>query len=318
MINVLWNVFDVLLVILLLVMAWFTCAVTNLKRAVTLFIAFGLLLAVSWARLKAPDVALAEAIIGAGLSGALLLSAIRDQNSVANYPYHPAMLVWGINLFSLLIFFVMSWSIVSTMASFDSVRLSEIVSENLSGSGVSNPVTAVLLNFRAYDTLLELAVVLAAVLSILSLNVMRPPVQPAEPLLAGMLKWLVPLLIVVSGYLLWVGAHAPGGAFHAGALLATAIILIHQGGFSQHTSINQALLRGLLVCGIATFVIIGLVMMLLNQSMLAYMQGWEGTLILLIEFAATLSIATALTLAYLGGRPATWESGSQPAEELLK
>ena len=37
------------------------------RRAVILFIAFGLLLALVWARLRAPDVALAEAAIGAGL-----------------------------------------------------------------------------------------------------------------------------------------------------------------------------------------------------------------------------------------------------------
>ena len=39
------------------------------------FIAFGLFLALVWARLRAPDVALAEAAIGAGLAGALMLAA---------------------------------------------------------------------------------------------------------------------------------------------------------------------------------------------------------------------------------------------------
>jgi uncharacterized MnhB-related membrane protein len=47
------------------------------RRAVILFIAFGLLLALVWARLRAPDVALAEAAIGAGLAGALMLAAAR-------------------------------------------------------------------------------------------------------------------------------------------------------------------------------------------------------------------------------------------------
>lgn len=48
----------------------------DLFRAVVLFIAFGLLLALVWVRLDAPDIALAEAAIGAGLTGALLLSAL--------------------------------------------------------------------------------------------------------------------------------------------------------------------------------------------------------------------------------------------------
>ena len=41
-----------------------------------LFIAFGLLMSLAWVRLDAPDIALAEAAIGAGLTGALLLAAL--------------------------------------------------------------------------------------------------------------------------------------------------------------------------------------------------------------------------------------------------
>jgi uncharacterized MnhB-related membrane protein len=45
-------------------------------RAVISFIALGLLIAVAWVRLRAPDVALAEAAVGSGLTGALVLSAL--------------------------------------------------------------------------------------------------------------------------------------------------------------------------------------------------------------------------------------------------
>src|SRR5210317_599372 len=83
MIELLWSIFDITLVLLLLALAWNTCSTRDVMRAVTLFIAMGLLLAIIWARLKAPDLALAEAVIGAGISGALLLSAIRDYPSTA-------------------------------------------------------------------------------------------------------------------------------------------------------------------------------------------------------------------------------------------
>jgi energy-converting hydrogenase B subunit D len=53
-----------------------TLATPNLFKATVLFIVFGLTLALSWARLDAPDIALAEAAIGAGLTGALLLSTL--------------------------------------------------------------------------------------------------------------------------------------------------------------------------------------------------------------------------------------------------
>jgi len=69
-------VFDVLIGLTLVWLAWQTLSSLDLFRAIVLFIAFGLLMALAWVRLDAPDVALAEATIGAGLTGALLLSAL--------------------------------------------------------------------------------------------------------------------------------------------------------------------------------------------------------------------------------------------------
>lgn len=68
---------DILLVIALLVTATSVLWSRDLFRGVVFFIAFGLLMALAWVRLRAPDVALAEAAIGAGLTGVLLLDAAR-------------------------------------------------------------------------------------------------------------------------------------------------------------------------------------------------------------------------------------------------
>lgn len=73
--------FDGVLGLLLLWLAWRALACPNLYKAIVLFIAFGLLLAIAWVRLAAPDVALAEAAIGAGLTGALLLAALARLNA---------------------------------------------------------------------------------------------------------------------------------------------------------------------------------------------------------------------------------------------
>jgi energy-converting hydrogenase B subunit D len=67
--------FDLLLAASLLWSAWRAMSAPRLDRAIVLFIVFGLLMALAWARLSAPDIALAEAAIGAGLTGALLLDA---------------------------------------------------------------------------------------------------------------------------------------------------------------------------------------------------------------------------------------------------
>jgi multisubunit Na+/H+ antiporter MnhB subunit len=315
MIDILWFLFDSLLVTVLLFLGWVICATRHIRRAVTLFCAFGLLLALVWARLRAPDLALAEAVIGAGISGALLLSAIKDYAQGKIVGDQPTLVVWSINLMTLCLALVMGWALWHGIEMSDGVRLTDVVMSTLDSSGVTNPVTAVLLNFRAYDTLLELAVVLTAVLTVLSLNPMRLGFQPAEPLLSGLLSWLVPLLIVTSGYLLWVGAHAPGGAFQAGALLATAFILLQLTNQSLSNTVNLYLLRWLLVIGILVFIVIGLLMMALNDSFLGYSAEWSGLLILTIESAATISIAMALTLAYFGGRPQHWENNSLPEKK---
>ena len=48
------------------------------------------------------------------------------------------------------------------------VHLAELVNEKLADSGVNHPVTAVLLNFRGYDTMLEVAVLFVALTAMLT------------------------------------------------------------------------------------------------------------------------------------------------------
>ncbi len=68
---------DGILGLTILWLAWQALSAADLFRAVAMFVAFGLLVAIAWVRLEAPDVAIAEAAIGAGLTGALLLITLR-------------------------------------------------------------------------------------------------------------------------------------------------------------------------------------------------------------------------------------------------
>ncbi|MCU0784328.1 MAG: DUF4040 domain-containing protein [Verrucomicrobia bacterium] len=74
--SVMLQIFDWVLLLVILVLAWRSLNDRDLFRAVIKFIALGLLLAVAWVRLRAPDVALAEAAVGSGLTGALILAAL--------------------------------------------------------------------------------------------------------------------------------------------------------------------------------------------------------------------------------------------------
>ncbi len=74
--NMLQTVFDLVLVLTLLWLAWRALAAADLFKGIVLFMAFGLLMALAWMRLRAPDIALAEAAVGSGITGALLLSGL--------------------------------------------------------------------------------------------------------------------------------------------------------------------------------------------------------------------------------------------------
>ncbi len=68
--------FDVILALMLVWLCWRVLAAPDLFKAVVLFIVYGLLIALAFVRLQAPDIGLAEASIGAGLTGALMLDAV--------------------------------------------------------------------------------------------------------------------------------------------------------------------------------------------------------------------------------------------------
>lgn len=68
--------FDIFLALAICTTAGLALVASDLFRAVIMFIVFGLLLALAWVRLQAPDIALAEAAIGAGLTGVLLLDTL--------------------------------------------------------------------------------------------------------------------------------------------------------------------------------------------------------------------------------------------------
>jgi uncharacterized MnhB-related membrane protein len=76
-------IFDLVLLLALLWLAWRALAAPDLFKGIVLFIAFGLLMALAWVRLRAPDIALAEAAVGSGITGALLLSALARSRRLA-------------------------------------------------------------------------------------------------------------------------------------------------------------------------------------------------------------------------------------------
>jgi energy-converting hydrogenase B subunit D len=66
-------VFDVFVGAALVLLAVGVLFGRNLFRSAVLFVVLGLVMSLAWVRLEAPDIALAEAAIGAGLTGGLMV-----------------------------------------------------------------------------------------------------------------------------------------------------------------------------------------------------------------------------------------------------
>lgn len=295
---------DLVLVVLLLWLGWRALASADLFKAVVQFIVFGLLLSLAWVRLGAPDVALAEAAIGAGLAGALLLDTLaRLGRAGAADEARPLGLTparAGIALASLGLAGMLVASVLALPEAWPGLTGPAL--QRLGTSGVSNPVTATLLNYRGWDTLLEVGVLLLAVLGvwILDAEPALPPPSP-DPMLGLLLRVLLPLAVVVAGYLLWVGAHAPGGAFQGAALLAAGGVLWH---LARPLSLPaSAPVRAAVVLGFAVFLAVGVATAALGSGFLIFPPPYAGALILFIEAAAMLSIAVIMVALFVG-RPA--------------
>jgi multisubunit Na+/H+ antiporter MnhB subunit len=207
-------------------------------------------------------------------------------------------------LFFTALFGGLAWALLSLPVRSDGLKSAAL--ESLERSGVDNPVTAVLLNYRAYDTLLELAVLLLAITGVWTMRSARAAAfnPTAGPMLGALLRFLLPLLFLVAGYLLWIGAFAPGGAFQGGALLGGAIVLMMMGGVvGRFAAAHLTLIRIGLAAGLAVFIAVGLGSMIPGARLIEYPGASAGSLILLIESAALVSIGMTLGALYFGGRP---------------
>jgi multisubunit Na+/H+ antiporter MnhB subunit len=112
------------------------------------------------------------------------------------------------------------------------------------------------------------------------------------------------LLVLAAGYLVWVGAHAPGGAFQAGALLGALGILLCLACRRLPDVLRGWPLRLAAVLGVGVFTGLGVVVALLpGGSPFDWPAGAAKALITGIELAAMLSIGVILAGLFAGGRP---------------
>lgn len=302
-------VLDLALILVILALALWVMLARETFVAVTSFIAYGLLLTLAWVRLAAVDVAMTEAAIGAGLTGALLIGAASRLRK-SGYTLRRAQASLPRRILAMTVSVAVSAVLAACLLWLPepAPTLVPEVAAAIPVTGVGNPITAVLLAFRAMDTLLEAIVLLFALIGVWSLAPdelwgARPDV-PHHPdpqdVLAYVARVLPPIGIVVAVYILWVGADHPGGKFQAATILAAMWLLLMMAGLVKAPPIGRRALRAWLVAGPLVFVAIGVYGALSAGAFLAYPEALAKPLIVVIEVALLPSLAITLALLLIG------------------
>ena len=300
---------DAILGLAVLAVAAWTIASRDAFAAVVGFVAFGLLLALVWVRLAAPDVALTEAAIGSGVTGGLLVAAcsrLRGDAAAAGAEQPRAILRLAAAVACVVV--TAGLAAIVLLLPDPAPTLAPQAAAQLAQTGLGNPVTAVLMAYRAIDTLLEVVVLLLALVGIWSLAPDRfwggrPGLRQHEDpngMLAFLARLLPPLGVLVGIHLFWVGAVAPGGEFQGATVLAAMWLLAMMAGLVDAPPIDRRWLRLAVVAGPAVFLAIGLAGFAVAGAFLAYPPDHAKLLIVIIEMPVTLSIAATLGLLVAG------------------
>lgn len=162
---------------LLVILAVTAVRSRDLLGAVLTLSAYGLVMSLAWAGMGAVDVAFTEAVVGAGASTvfflATLLRTVREQ-APSRGSRIPA-LVATLSLGGLLLLAVHDFPAWGDPASPPSRHVSpRYLTEGYRETGAPNIVTAVLADYRGYDTLVETVVIFTAGLACWLL-LRRPP-----------------------------------------------------------------------------------------------------------------------------------------------
>jgi uncharacterized MnhB-related membrane protein len=298
--------------LLLLWLALWTVLARDAFVAVAGFVVYGLLLSLLWVRLAGIDVALTEAAIGGGLTGALLLGAVGRLRGteVAAWSERSGA---GTRAVAVLLSVGVTTVLVLCVLALPepAPTLAPQVAQNLPATGVGNPITGVLLAFRALDTLLEAIVLVIALVGVWSLAPERfwggrpGPRYTADPdgVLAYLARVLPPIGIVIGLYLFWAGADHPGGKFQSATILAAMWMLVQMAGLGDAPRIDNRWVRAGIVVGPLVFVAVGLLGAWTAGAFLGYPEGLAKPMIVAIEVALLPTLVLVLAL-LLNGAPA--------------
>ncbi|MBN1433397.1 Na(+)/H(+) antiporter subunit B [Candidatus Fermentibacterales bacterium] len=129
-------------------------------------------------------------------------------------------------------------------------------------TGAVNIITSVVLGYRGFDTLGEVAVLFVAAMglgAVLATGTRTPKAngwEPASLVLYTGCRFLFPLIVLFGAYIFIHGHLTPGGGFQGGAIIASAFLLTYLG--CRGRRVHEAWSSAVESLGGLTFVVLGL------------------------------------------------------------
>ena len=257
-------IIDCLLLLLMIICALVIVQMKDLLSALTLLSIYSLVMALVWVRMYAPDVALTEAAVGAGITTILFIAALsktkRGEKPSKEESFGVVKLLrcsGGVALVVTLI--VATLLAIGTVDMLDYGDINspanthvaaEYIKNAYKETGSKNIVTAILVCYRGFDTFGEVVVIFTAGIGIVSLLRKATGKKQKEKerdfersiictyhgdeirskMPSGIIRKVVAKLSIafIMLYGLYVIAHgkvSPGGGFQGGVIIAAGVIL---------------------------------------------------------------------------------------------
>jgi multicomponent Na+:H+ antiporter subunit B len=161
------------LIVSLVVVAFLVASVRDVLAATVVFAAYSLVMAILWVTLQAPDVALTEAAVGAGVTTSLFLVVI----VTTELPLAAATFDGTVRRSSVAAAVGVTCVLGVTLPALPAVGSPDApafdgvapyyLDQSVPQLGIENVVTAILAGFRSFDTFGEVTVVFAAGVTVL-------------------------------------------------------------------------------------------------------------------------------------------------------
>lgn len=222
----------------MLLIAAFATVLWHRKRVVALLMisVVGLMVSIAFTRFSAPDLALTQLSVEV-VTIILLMLALFFLPHKTPKQSESSRVVRDLSIASMVGVIIGSLSYALMTRPFNTISDYFIANAKIGGGG-TNVVNVILVDFRGFDTMGEIAVLGIASLGIFKLLTCIPLFKPSSDgegrpwalerhslLLSTVSQSLLPLAIMVSIYIFFRGHNLPGGGFIAGLVTAVAIIL---------------------------------------------------------------------------------------------